>query len=260
LVSKGYSLASRTFRRFTTMLTRRFYSRIDFTSVLLKAQRTLATLDTRGTEAPFLSELTVGDSPEQWGRAGFSIDSHSIIKFRNLAIRLVGPKPRGVTSWSFTPTVSFPTICNIPISALSVPAQIHREPIIHANRIMSIDHVVLKHGDLVFVENQFKSIGLLPKRQIANESKGLWYTFYRTDSTIIEVICPMQKTLDCGLIWGITFVSEDIDATHDYLKPLTKVPWNAVQPGRRITTLNTDHLDISLKIAFISPHGKPKWY
>jgi hypothetical protein len=51
-------------------------------------------------------------------------------------------------------------------------------------------------------------------------------------------------------------VSEDIDATHAALAETTKPPWDAVQPGRRITTLWGAKHGISIPVAIMSPHVK----
>ena len=75
---------------------------------------------------------------------------------------------------------------------------------------------------------------------------------------IVEVIAPSIPVKDSDVlsrIWGITFVTRDLDSTHAFLRDCTKAPWDAIQPGRKITTLKRDARGVSsLAIAFMSPH------
>ena len=225
---------------------------------LSRAQRRFVASESKSSKSVHLSELAVGDRPESWKRAGFSVGLSDSVQFGDLSINLTGLGTRGITSWSFDPEVSMSNICDIPVANTRGVASFAMRPedYVHANGVHSIDHIVVKCGDVAHAESQFNSIGMSPNRKVTNQSKGMHYLFYKTGSTIIEVVCPIFKNSERGFIWGITFVTPDIDATYDYLKPLVKTPWNAVQPGRRIMTLNTEHLDISVKMAFISPHKK----
>jgi hypothetical protein len=49
-------------------------------------------------------------------------------------------------------------------------------------------------------------------------------------------------------------ISPDLDATAAHLGDVTSAPKDAVQKGRRISTLRTRDLDISVPVAFMSPH------
>ena len=87
--------------------------------------------------------------------------------------------------------------------------------------------------------------------------------FYRPGGTTIEVIAPSQKPegpkgeVDATL-WGLTLVSNDINKTHVFLKQSTKPPWDAVQPGRKMTVLNGKVHGVSVLVAIMSPHVKAK--
>merc|ERR1712113_335798 len=71
------------------------------------------------------------------------------------------------------------------------------------------------------------------------------------------VVGPVKPTAGDTKLWGITFNCEDLDRTHNVLKDCTQPPWNAVQPGRRITTLQREkRKDVSLALAFMSRHVK----
>ncbi len=53
--------------------------------------------------------------------------------------------------------------------------------------------------------------------------------------------------------WGLALVTDDLDATAAGLGAACTTPKQAVQPGRRIATLKTRDLGISVPIAFMSP-------
>jgi hypothetical protein len=53
-------------------------------------------------------------------------------------------------------------------------------------------------------------------------------------------------------LWGITYEVADIDATAAYFGDRTAPVKEAVQPGRRITTLRHHELGMSVRTAMIS--------
>ena len=78
---------------------------------------------------------------------------------------------------------------------------------------------------------------------------------YRPSTAIIELVGPKQPPKKTHL-WGLTLVTSDVDRTHAQLPQSTKAPWDAVQPGRRMTVLKHSHHGISTALAFMSPHIK----
>ncbi len=62
--------------------------------------------------------------------------------------------------------------------------------------------------------------------------------FFRAGEVIIEVVgSPDTASEGPSTLWGITYVVADIDATAAYFGDRTAPVKDAVQPGRRITTL-----------------------
>jgi len=132
--------------------------------------------------------------------------------------------------------------------------------------VKEIDHLVLLSTNGKNTENEFKSIGIIPRRQSEDKTKKMIYTFYRPSSTILEVLSPLEvsNSESCGssTAMGITFSCNDLIQTQAFLSEYTKPPWPAVQKGRQITTLTKELKDnqgensFSLRLAFISPHIK----
>jgi hypothetical protein len=124
--------------------------------------------------------------------------------------------------------------------------------------VNEIDHIVVRTSNWQKLDATFQSMGIVCKNSRVDSKTGTRFMFYRPSKTIIEVVCRSDSTDAEAKIWGITFSCRDIDETHAFLGPYTKTPWPAVQPGRRITTLIPDKLDISISLAFMSPHVKIK--
>ena len=79
--------------------------------------------------------------------------------------------------------------------------------------------------------------------------------FFRAGEVIIEVVgSPETASEGPSTLWGITYVVADIDATTAYFGDRTAPVKDAVQPGRRITTLRHHELGISVPSAMISAH------
>ena len=53
-------------------------------------------------------------------------------------------------------------------------------------------------------------------------------------------------------LWGLMYVVADIDATASFFGDRTAPVKDAVQPGRRITTLRHDEFGMSVRTAMIS--------
>jgi hypothetical protein len=79
--------------------------------------------------------------------------------------------------------------------------------------------------------------------------------FFRAGEVIIEVVgSPETASEGPSTLWGVTYVVADIDVTAAYFGDRTAPVKDAVQPGRRITTLRHHELGISVPSAMISEH------
>jgi hypothetical protein len=77
--------------------------------------------------------------------------------------------------------------------------------------------------------------------------------FFRFGDVIIEVVgSPETASEGPSTLWGITYVVTDIDATASFFGDRTTPVTDAVQPGRRITTLRHHELGMSVRTALIS--------
>jgi len=208
-----------------------------------------------------VAELLIADEPEAWRRAGFRVsdagDDAGLVVVGSVRLRLVGRgRGTGVVGWSLT---GVPEVLN-EIDGLPTHRPTASEPgsaTPHPNGTASIDHVVLLTPDLARTLDALSDVGLAPRRHRDGELGGsaVRQVFYRLGDVILEVVGdPEARGEGPADLWGITFTVADIDVTAAYLGERAGRVKDAVQPGRRITTLRGKDLGVSVATAFISPH------
>lgn len=203
-----------------------------------------------------VAELHVADPVEAWSRAGFSVDPDAVCRVGSVRVRLAGRDcGTGLTGWSLSglPTGGgVDTVDGVPTT--TSPA-VPTNPATHPNGVTAIDHVVLMSPDLGRTVESLAAIGVHPRRERDGEIGGrpIRQIFFRLGEVIVEVVgAPDAAGSGPSTLWGITYVVEDIDATATFFGDLTAPVKDAVQPGRRITTLRHQQLGMSVRTAMIS--------
>jgi hypothetical protein len=203
-----------------------------------------------------IEELEIADSADAWRRAGFSVDSDDVCRVGGVRIRLVGRgRGVGIVGWSLSGLPSNRPKGDLDGIPTTTTEAVASQPAAHANGVTAIDHIVLLSPDLSRTVELLVSIGVHPRRERDAELGGrpIRQIFFRLGEVIIEVI-GSPETADEGpsTLWGITYVAPDIDAATSFFGDRTTPVKDAVQPGRRITTLRHDELGISVRSAIIS--------
>lgn len=129
-------------------------------------------------------------------------------------------------------------------------------PATHPNGVVGIDHVVVLSPDLARTVQAFADIGAEPRRERDGELGGqpIRQVFFRFGDVIVEVVGSPDSVADGpSTLWGITYVVTDIDVTAAFFGDRTSPVKDAVQPGRRITTVRHREFDLSVRTALISP-------
>ena len=99
------------------------------------------------------------------------------------------------------------------------------------------------------------AIRLDPRRERDGELGGrpIRQIFFRLGEIIDEVVGSPETTGEGpSALWGITYVVADIDSTASFFGDRTIPVKEAVQPGRRITTLRYQEFGMSVRTALIS--------
>jgi len=199
-----------------------------------------------------VDEFQIADEADVWRAAGFSVDADSVSRVGDVRLRLVG-SGSGIVGWTLRGLPFDGALDGIPTSQSDAVAA---SPAVHANGVTSIDHVVLLSPDLARTVASLAAVGLQPRRERDAELGGqpMRQIFFRLGSVILEVVGAPDVTGDGpSSLWGITYVVADIDATAAFFGDRTLPVKDAVQPGRRITTLKHRDLGMSVRTAMISP-------
>ncbi|KAJ3078040.1 hypothetical protein HDU99_000811, partial [Rhizoclosmatium hyalinum] len=226
-----------------------------------------------------LVRLDVGDSDDDWSKAGFDVVGH-VVSVGGVAIRLRGSAGstgstgstghrRALSAWAFAEENN-KNIKNRIVDLNGIDTVIGPEVSpatstnkVHPNGVSHIDHIVLSSNDLRATIDAFaQHLNLHPKRIVGDNHMA----FFKAGPTVIEVVqskaissiststLPSSSSVN-DFLWGITFVTQDFEKSINVLGPLARKPKNAVQGrGRRIVTLNTGGKDdgISVHIAILS--------
>lgn len=206
-----------------------------------------------------VGELEVADPADAWTRAGFCVDSGgdagAVCRVGGVGIRLVGrERGAGIVGWSLRGLASdgaVDDVDGIPTTGSGAVAA----PGTHPNGVVAIDHVVLASPDLGRTVASLAAIGREPRRQRDAELGGrpIRQVFFRLGEVIVEVVgSPDAAGEGPSTLWGITYVVKDIHATAAFLGERTTPVKDAVQPGRRITTLRHHEFGMSVRTAMIS--------
>lgn len=207
-----------------------------------------------------VDELEVADPTNAWMRAGFSVDpggdADAVCRVGGVGIRLVGrSRGTGILGWSLRgpgPDTSDPHLDGIPTTRSGGVAT---TPATHPNGVIAIDHVVLLSPDLGRTVEALTAVGMAPRRERDGELGGrpIRQIFFRFGDVIVEAVgSPHTASEGPSTLWGITYVVADIDATASFFGDHTAPVKDAVQPGRRITTLRHHKLGMSVRSAMIS--------
>ncbi|GFG55775.1 glyoxalase [Mycolicibacterium agri] len=197
--------------------------------------------------------LDVADPVEAWTAAGFTV-SNAVCQVGGVRIQLVGrERGAGIVGWSLRGLLDAFDIDGIPTARSDAAVA---EPGTHANGVTAIDHVVLMSPDLDRTVESLAAIGVRPRRQREGELGGrpIRQVFFRFGEVIVEAVgSPTTASDGPSTLWGITYVVADIDAAAAFFGAAATPVKDAVQPGRRITTLRHRDLGMSVPTALISP-------
>ena len=207
-----------------------------------------------------VAEIEVADPPDAWTRAGFSVDpggdAGPVCRIGGVRIRLVGSeRGTGIIGWSLRglpPQGSVDDLDGIPTVRSTAATA---EPATHPNGATAIDHVVLLSPDLGRTVSSLAAIGVTPRRERDAELGGrrVRQVFFRFGEVILEVVGSPDTASDgSSRLWGITYVVDDIDASAAFFGEHTTPVKDAVQPGRRITTVRHKDFGMSVRTAVIS--------
>jgi hypothetical protein len=203
-----------------------------------------------------IDEIEVADPADAWVGAGFSVDPDAVCRVGGVRIRLVGrERGTGIIGWSLGGLPSDGSRGDVDGIPTANSTAVAAEPATHANGVTAIDHVVLLSPDPGRTVDALAGMGVAPRRERDGDLGGrrIRQIFFRLGEVIVEVVgSPETAGEGSSTLWGITYVVTDIDETASFFGDRAAVVKDAVQAGRRITTVRHHEFGMSVRTAMIS--------
>lgn len=207
-----------------------------------------------------IDELRVADPPAAWASAGFAVED-AACRVGSVRIRLVGRAAGdGVVGWALrgVPESAYDELSTYGLDGIptTVSHSAPDEPGEHPIGATHLDHVVVMTPHLDRTRAALARLGIDERRVRDAEMGGaaVRQVFHRLGEVVLEVVgSPDARGDGPATIWGLTHCVRDLDAAAAYLGDRAGRVKDAVQPGRRITTLRTRDLGISVATALMSP-------
>ncbi len=180
-----------------------------------------------------IASLAIGDPAALWERLGFVVDGGAAW-VSGIEHRL-GSEGRGIIAWSLRGADG---LDELPLAART-PEPRPTPP--HPNGVIGLDHVVIATPDLQRTIEAFErhGVGLRRTREVGTPEQPRTQAFFRLGEAIAEVVgSRTRSSSEPARFYGLAFTVADLDATAHYLGELLRPAKPAVQPGRRIATLD----------------------
>src|SRR4051812_14416640 len=139
-----------------------------------------------------IDEILVGDPPEAWEAAGFTVDDDGSCRIGQVRVRLVGRDGgKRILGWSLRGVpdgqLDQGTLDGVPTTASGAPPV---EPGTHPNGSRYIDHVVLLTPDLARTTTALAAIGVTQRGERDSDTYGapMRQVFFRLGEVILELI------------------------------------------------------------------------
>jgi catechol 2,3-dioxygenase-like lactoylglutathione lyase family enzyme len=161
---------------------------------------------------PELATLRVPGDPAAWERLGFTLVDGAV-HLGGVRI-VVGHDPEWILGTPDAP------------------------PVAHANGATGIDHIVVLTPDFDATVERLRAEGL-DFRRIREAGEGRRQAFFVLGPCLLELAGPVEGD---ERLWGVTLVAPD-------LEPFGGTVKDAVQPGRRITTVKA----LDFPVAVMTP-------
>jgi hypothetical protein len=184
--------------------------------------------------------IAVADPAEAWSDLGFAV-SAGVCFVGQVAFALgFDGGGRGLRAWSVG-AVDGIEGCEPVAGASAAGSTSAAAAAVHANGVVGLDHVVITTPDHDRTLAAFKEAGYDLRRVRETDTYGtpMRQGFFKHGSVVLEVIGPAAPNgAKPARLWGLAFTVADLDETAAFLGQRLHPAKDAVQPGRRIATLD----------------------
>jgi hypothetical protein len=191
---------------------------------------------------PALRALALVDPAARWEALGFEV-TDGVVAFDGVCLRL-GPG---------APALDISDVAAADLDGvLVVAADAPPDASVHPNGVIGIDHFVIVTPDFDRTAAALDAAEM-PFRRV-RDAGGFRQGFRRLGPAILEVVEALKLPPGPARFWGLTFVASDLDQLAALLGDRLHAPKEAVQPGRRIATLDRS-AGLSVPVAFMTPES-----
>jgi hypothetical protein len=195
-----------------------------------------------------LRDLWIADPVSAWEELGFSVVD-GVVALDGVRCH-VGEEGRGITAWAVE-GVERADVDGLETWTGYAPGA----AMDHPNGVTGVDHVVVVTPDFDRTGGALEAVGMELRR--VRDAGGFRQGFRRLGPAILELVEVPDMRPGGAMFWGLTLIASDLDALAarlgDRLRPIK----DAVQPGRRIATLDRS-AGLSPGVAFMTPERGQK--
>jgi hypothetical protein len=190
-----------------------------------------------------IDEIEVADDPERWEALGFEVKD-GVCRLAGVDLRLSGAREgTGVAGWTVR-GLAGEDLDGLPTAGSD--GEPRPPALAHPNGAVGIDHVVAVSPDFERSVAKLKDAGL-DLRRVREEPTPAGaprQAFFRLGREILELVAEPAEVVERrggpdrpAFFWGLALLVDDIDATVAAMAPHARPARPAVQPGRRISTV-----------------------
>lgn len=194
--------------------------------------------------SPTLRGLSIADPPSAWAALDFDT-TDGVVVLDGIRLHL-GAEGRGITGWAVDGLATGGSVDGLANCVLDPTAPVAGS---HPNGVAGVDHVVVVSHDFDRTAAALEAAGM-PLRRV-RDAGGFRQGFRRLGPTILELVEAREMKPGSARFWGLTMIASDLDALAARLGERLRPIKDAVQPGRRIATLDRS-AGLSPAVAFIS--------
>lgn len=198
-----------------------------------------------------LAALQIADPPARWAALGFAVDDDGVVVLGGVELWL-DAAGHGITGWTLRRLARSGDIDGLPTGLTNDPSLGGAGP--HPNGGVGIDHVVVTTPDFDRTAAALSAAGLALRR--VRDAGGFRQGFRRIGPAILELVEARGGPAGPARFWGLVVIVRDLDAAAAQLSPHVSEIRDAVQPGRRIMSLQ-ESAGLSPRVAFMDPEPTP---
>ena len=198
-----------------------------------------------------VAALRIGGEPGQWRELGFDVGNDGVATIGGVRLEVQPSAEPGVFgSWALDGDDVPDSVDGLATDAAARGGR----AAVHPNGVIGIDHVVVFTPSLERTTAAFVEIGVNCRR-VREADGGVRQGFFPVGDVLVEVVEGVGLEPDApARFWGVTAVVSDIDAAAVVLGERLGRIKDAVQPGRRIATVQSEASG-GLPLALITPRG-----